>query len=52
MRRFVVSESRRVKTVGRTENFRKASTNFGVSISVNGNVVLLEPVAKLSFVKF
>jgi hypothetical protein len=46
-----VTERWRVKMLGRTENFRKPATNFGVSISTNGNVVLLQLVAKLSFVK-
>lgn len=47
-----MTESCRVKTMGTTENFRKTATDFGVSMSVNGNVVLLQLVAKLSFVKF
>jgi len=33
-------------------NFRKPAKEFGVSIRVNGNVVLLQLVAKLYFVKF
>jgi len=41
-----------VKTLRRTENFRKPATDYGLSIHINGNVVSLQPVAKLSFVKF
>jgi hypothetical protein len=39
---FVVTESWRTKTLGRAENFRKPETDFGVSISTNGNVFLLQ----------
>jgi len=52
MRNFVVTESWRVKTLRRTENFRKPATDYGVSVRINGNVVSLQLVAKLSFVKF
>jgi hypothetical protein len=52
MRCVVVTESWRVKTVRRNENFRKPETDFGVSVRINGNFVLLQLVAKLSFVKF
>jgi len=39
MRSFVVAEIWRIKTLGRTQNFRKAATDYGVSISINGNVI-------------
>jgi hypothetical protein len=52
MRSFVVTESWRVKTLGRAENFRKPATDFVVSVSTNGNVFLLQLFAKLSFVRF
>jgi len=40
------------KTLETTVNFRKPAKEFGVSIRVNGNVVLLQLVTKLYFVKF
>ena len=52
MGNFTVTESWRVKTLGRTENFRKPATDFGLSVSTNGYVILLQLFAKLSFVTF
>jgi hypothetical protein len=52
MRNFVVTDSWKVKTLRRTEIFRKPATDYGVSVRINGNVVSLQLVAKLSFVKF